>query len=290
MQTAIGASKALKDVFRETGVKVQTHLFKIDGSSFTTVERGHSMRLDFSPFSFYHQNGRPAVGNIDLELEEAFSKAEILTSGFSCFCEGQCLELFGQVKISAFKAGEPLLLGKKALVHFPIPDDFRYEHEIFAFRGQPSKIRMPQGGGALDWEQIASGKGKILKKTKGYFFEFTIDSLGWLAVGTYPFYGISKVMMSAKHQPMASPLVEAAAFLVLNNNKTVVRMFPGNNYFSAYNIPENVGAKIIIFATDRSNLYLGVRSVPNVCKSVYYVPIEMVSMVTVKHFLQHSLQ
>lgn len=290
MQTAIGASLALKDVFIETGVKVQTHLFKIDGSIFTTVEGGHSMSLDFSPFSFHHQNGQPAGGVIDLQLELATTKSEILSSGYSCLCEGQLLEMFGQFKISASKGGEQLFLGKSALVRFSIPADFSYNHEIFAFKGERNKTQTRRFGKAFDWVKTSAGKGQIQKRSGNYFFEFPMSEIEWMAVGTMPFHGHKKVMLSVKHQPMACPLIEKAAFLVLDHNKTVIKMFSGNKYFSAFNIPENFAAKLIIITTDGENLYLGSKSVSNICKSVYYVPLEIVSLVSIRHLLRYSLK
>jgi hypothetical protein len=176
------------------------------------------------------------------------------------------------------------------LVRFSIPVDFLYSHEIFAFSGERNKTQTPHFGEAFDWVKTSAGKGKVRKMSDNCFFEFPINKMDWIAVGTMPFQGNTKIMLSVKHQPMASPLIEKAAFLVLDQNKTVVRMFSGNKYFSAFNIPENIAGQLIVIATEGKNLYLGSKSISSLCKSVYYVPLKMVSTVAVRHLLQYSIK
>lgn len=281
---AIGANMALKDVFYETGEKVRTHLFKIDGCGFTTVEGGHSIRLDFSPFSFYHLNGQPAKSLIDLHLEEVNSRSALLAAEHSCFSQGQLLDLFTQFRIRAFSDGEPLLLRKGALVRVKVPKEF--DGDIFSFKGGKDDVQMLWAKEAFDWERNTSGKGTLSKTDHAQHFEFRIKNLGWWSVGTLPFEKSKKIMISARHQPLAKPLKEKAAYLILEGYNTVVKLFEGNKYFSTFNIPENIGATILMIGTDGELLYFGQKKISSVCKSIYYVPLEVMSTVALKHHLK----
>lgn len=284
--SAIGAAIALKDVFIETGEKVQTHLFKIDGNGFTTVEGGHTLRLDFSPFSFSYLNGRPVKGSIDLYVDLVLSKSAMLTSGFSSFCGGALMEMYGQFRIRAYKEGQPLLLQKNARVSWLLPEGNYQGIEIFACAGSRNKTMVFQSDQSMDWGNSPAIKGKIRGHDGRSYYEFSIRNMDYWAIASMPFADLDRVMLSVRHQPMATPLIDTAAFLVLKHHKTVVRMFSGNKYFSAFNLPENLAAKILIFGTDGEHVYFGQKDIPKTCKSKYYVPVEMVSTMALKHYLQ----
>ncbi len=281
---AIGANMALKDVFYETGEKVRTHLFKIDGCGFTTVEGGHSIRLGFSPFSFFYPDGRPAKGFIDLYLDEVNSCSAMIAADHSCFSQGRLLDLICQFRVRAFSGGQPLILGKRALVSVAIPRGV--DREIHSFFGGKDDVQMLWAKEAFDWEKNVNGKGKMRNSGEIQNFEFRIKDLGWWSVGTFPFEKANKIMMSARHQPMAKPLKEKAAYLILDNYNTIVKLFQGKKYFSTFNIPENISARILMIGTDGNFLYFGQKKISSICKSIYYVPVEVVSTVALKHYLR----
>ncbi|KAA3634094.1 MAG: hypothetical protein DWQ02_11980, partial [Bacteroidetes bacterium] len=79
------------------------------------------------------------------------------------------------------------------------------------------------------------------------------------------------------------PLIEKAAYLILDRFNTVVKLFQGNKYFSTFNIPENVKASILLIGTDGDFLYFGQKKISSICKSIYYVPVEVISTVALKH-------
>lgn len=116
--------KALpSDPFQKTIVKSQFH--KIDAKKDTVVEGSKGTILVFQKGSFLDAAGDPVEDNIDIELAEALTLADMLLSNLTTTSGDQILETGGMIYFNATSAGEQLFVNPDKPVHIEIPTKIR---------------------------------------------------------------------------------------------------------------------------------------------------------------------
>lgn len=167
------SAQALGDFFREnTNNKVQT--FTIDAENGGSITGNEGTAINFSANSFEDQSGAIVSGDIDLEVIEIFSKAEMITMNKPTMANhpsGGLAPLIsgGQFKITASQNGEELDLreGFNYYVNAPAPDGVDPNMEVFYGEDESDTVVWNQADSSLVF-----GQGN---EYMAYF-----DSLNWV--------------------------------------------------------------------------------------------------------------
>lgn len=167
------SAQALGDFFtNNTNNEVQQ--FTIDAASPVAITGSKGTVINFSSNSFETQAGAIVSGNVDIELIEIFSKADMIklnkptmanhpSGGLAPLISG------GEFKITASQNGEELSLrdGFNYFVTVPAPDGVDPNMDIFYGNGGSDTVVWNQGDSTMIWGQ-------------GNEYSAYFDSLNWV--------------------------------------------------------------------------------------------------------------
>lgn len=96
-------------------------VYTISPSADTTLFGPQGTRIFIGSETFQFSDGKPATDSITIELQEYYSKSDILLADLATVSNGQLLETAGMLHIEVSSGGKSLEIGpdKRIVVHFP---------------------------------------------------------------------------------------------------------------------------------------------------------------------------
>ncbi len=254
-----GTAKAgLNDFFEQNAVKPQ--LFYLDPSTDTTLVSANGMRLTFAALSFADQYGQIVTDEIQIELREVRSWQEMIFSNLVTGSGDRFLESAGPFHLKATKGGRRLRLNNKFTIEFPLTN-ISHNQPARLFRGSTSITRTLRGRKVFDWEEVSPRALKIKKVNGEKYYHFELASFNWWNCQYYYNKKASRAMVSVRLPFNLDRVAEKQAFLVFEDLNAVLMMYAHGNTFSAFNIPTQLKAKVILLASNEGQLYFGQESI-----------------------------
>src|ERR1700756_746614 len=141
-------------------------VFEINGNADTVLETGNGLIVAIPAGAFYNKHGEEVKDNIEIEIKEALTPADIMAAGLSTTSDGRLLETGGMFYINARQNGENLNVAKNKGLYVNVPTD-KIKKDMMLFEGQ----RLDNG--QINW-------------TKPIPFENKLSTVDILSLNFYP--------------------------------------------------------------------------------------------------------
>ncbi len=270
-----GTAKAgLNDFFAKHAVKPQH--FYLDPSCATTLVSANGMRIYFTPLSFVDQFGRVVTDEVHLKLREVRSWQELIFSNLVTGSGDRFLESAGPFQLMATCKGGRLQLKNKYTIEVPLAD-IPHNQPARLFRGSTSITRTLRGRKVFDWEEVSPKALKIKKVNGEKYYHFELASFNWWNCQYYFNKKASRAMVSVRLPINLDRVAEKRAFLVFEDLNAVVMMYANGHHFSAFNIPTQLKAKIILLACNEGQLYFGQEAIHQTENRVINMQMQLVT-------------
>ncbi|NBC06537.1 MAG: hypothetical protein GVY26_05025 [Bacteroidetes bacterium] len=234
----------------------QKQYFRVDPTRENLITGSRGTRLHIPPYALVSTTAQYAKGPVDIELVELFQPSEMILANRPSTSEDRLLEMGGQLAVFAYQQGKPLTLGRPLWVELPIWSQAHNPLAMQLFEHSKPTMRAFSAQTNSDWQPIKGVKVGLQRLNGVKYHVFSIDTLNW--------YHCSHFLPSKKRKVMVSvypvgvrALDEQLAFLAFRNRNTVARMYWSGSHFSAFNIPAQSSAEVIVLGLKQGQLFLG---------------------------------
>jgi hypothetical protein len=118
-----------------TAEKLPSQTFSINAETDTIIKGKAGTILRIYKNTFVGKDGKPAKGNIELELKEAITPGEIILAGLTTTSDGKFLETGGMIYINATAGEQPLEIANDKFIGAIIPNS-KIESGMKLFEGE----------------------------------------------------------------------------------------------------------------------------------------------------------
>lgn len=264
----------LDEFFELNGVRPQIFNFYTHKEQFIHGRLG--TRFHIPAFAFKNEKGQTIKGEVQLFIKEVFSKSEMILANKFSTTEDRLMNSNGQIFISAKLEDQLLVLDRAIQIELPLQRKLNNATVVRLFSESEATTRAFNLEHAFDWKPQNNKSISVISDIAERFFSFSIHHLGWFSCNNM-LEKKGRSMLSIKYSSNYGVLDHKAAFLVLKDWNTVVRMYPKGQGFTSFNIPKDIAAEIIILGIKQEQLFMGNLAVPNISNSIYLVPIEAVN-------------
>lgn len=202
----------VQQFFSEKAVKGQRFTANSSASINLSTPKGHKIFLN--PNSFVTLSGQPVTGNVDIEVKELTTAAEMILSDRPTVSNGRILESGGVFYIRASKSGEELKLAPGAFVKVDLPSSSGNMQGMQVFNGQVTP------DSSINWVLNTNVGNVIRTDTFGINPALFADSLQWLNVDKF----MNQPQITFTVQPGNCPDIDSTRiFLHLTGRRSIVR-------------------------------------------------------------------
>lgn len=239
----------LSEFFEEEAPEKQR--FSISPNTTQTVTGANGTKLTFYANSFVDAQGNVVTGQVDFELQEIYSKGDMIWSErMTVASNGQLLESGGEFFLSASSGGQEVFLNQDYFMEVPISNatSSPWQMELFTSTEMDST-----------WTPADSTWVGIDTSTNNYQFNF--DSLTWINCDY--FIGTANTTTGFSVAPRIASgvnLTDVRAYVVFNNINSVASFYydaATNSFACSYPLPIGESVTVVIVGMDASQLYLG---------------------------------
>lgn len=225
--------------------------FSISPNTTQTITGAEGTKLTFYANSFVDAQGNVVTGQVDFELQEIYSKADMIWSErMTVASNGQLLESGGEFLLSASSGGQEVFLNQDYFMEVPISSatSSPWQMELFTSTEMDST-----------WTPADSTWVGVDTATNNYQFNF--DSLTWINCDY--FIGTANSTTGFSVAPSISAgvnLTDVEAYVVFNNINSVASFYYNaatNSFTCPYALPIGESVTVVIVGMDASQLYLG---------------------------------
>jgi hypothetical protein len=163
------------NTFFNQNIANATQSFSINASSFQWIVGAQGTTLNIQPNSFQDYMGNPISGNINIELVEIQTKADMIWLNKTTTSNEQLLISGGEVSVKAFQNGNQLILSPGGAINISLPTNNPVNMQLFA-GNQTSN-------GDVNWGTTNTNVGvDSLGNFNFNLYNGTLgnDSLGWI--------------------------------------------------------------------------------------------------------------
>ncbi|WMX12146.1 hypothetical protein [Aureispira sp. CCB-E] len=239
----------VSDLFDNQEPKKQK--FTITPTSAQTITGEDGTKITFSANSFVDAQGNLVTGQIDFELQEIYSKGDMIWSErMTVASNGQLLESGGEFFMSATSGGQEVFLNQDYFMEVPISSATSNPSAMDLFTSTESDST---------WTPVDSSWVGIDSLNSNYQFYF--DSLTWINCDY--FVGGANMTNAFSVEPRLSAgvnLTDVTAYVVFNNLNSVASLYynPTTGTFgTSFQLPIGESVTIVIVGMDASQIYLG---------------------------------
>jgi hypothetical protein len=162
--TKIIAEVSGKNAFTTDNLELQ--LFKANANEGAVIKGKNGTRLDIPKNAFTDSEGKPATGEITIELKEALSMSDIVLGRLTTTSDGKMLSTGGMVYVNARQGDSKLSLAKSKEITITVPTK-DYKPEMLVFTGEKDE------NGSVNWTDPVD----IIEKKKNVATERVTDVL-----------------------------------------------------------------------------------------------------------------
>jgi hypothetical protein len=196
------------------GKAVKGQHFTGNSSSAINLPTPKGHKILFNPNSFVTLGGQPVTGNVDIEVRELTTAAEMILSDRPTVSNGKILESGGVFYIRATQNGQELKLAPGAFVKIDLPASSGSMQGMQVFNGQVTPDN------SINWELNTNVGNVIRTDTFGINPALFADSLQWLNVDKF----INQPQITYTVQPGNCPDIDSTRiFLHLTGRRSIVR-------------------------------------------------------------------
>lgn len=102
---------------------IPTQVVSIDNQVENIIKGDKGIRIRFAKNCFIDTNGKPVIGEVDIELKEIFDPIEMVMANMTTTFEGRALETGGMIYLNATAKGEQLSVSRAGAILVSIPSD-----------------------------------------------------------------------------------------------------------------------------------------------------------------------
>jgi len=234
----------------------QKQYFRIDPTRENLITGNRGTRLHIPPFALVSSTAQYAKGPVDIELVELFQASEMILANRPSTSEDRLLELGGQFALFAYEQGKPLTLARPVWVEMPVWGQPHNPLAMRLFEHSRPTMRTFSAQTNFDWRLLKGAKVSLQRYAGVKYHAFSVDAFNW--------YHCSYFLPSKKRKVMISvypvgvrALDEQLAFLAFQNMNAVARMHWSGSHFSAFNIPAQSSAEVVVLGLKQGQLFLG---------------------------------
>ena len=226
--------------------------FNGDAASTITFSSSNDFRYSFQPNSFRNSKGNLVTGNVDIEVIEIASKADMIYSGIMTVSNNQLLESGGMFKITATQGNEELIVTQPYLVSMPTDE---FDDQMMVFRGE--ETQNTEGGSAVNWvlaDSTAVFPDSSQQDTSDRYY-FYVNFTSWCNLDK--FWNATSGAQVRLKVPTECLGYETNVYMIMEDN-TVTRLFldqtNGEYNSSNYILPIGWDIQLLVVSTKDDKL------------------------------------
>lgn len=202
----------VQQFFSDKAVKGQR--FTANSASVINLSTLKGHKVFFNPNSFVTLSGQPVTGNVDIEVKELTTAAEMILSDRPTVSNGRILESGGEFHIRATSNGRELRLAPGAFVKIDLPASSGNMQGMQVFNGQVTP------DSSINWVLNTNGNNVVRADTFGINPALFADSLQWLNVDKF----MNQPQIRFTVQPGNCPDIDSTrTFIHLTGRRSIVR-------------------------------------------------------------------
>ncbi|MDX2070713.1 MAG: hypothetical protein SFV55_19955 [Haliscomenobacter sp.] len=227
----------------------------IDPTRFNQISGENGLRISILPGSFCDTQGRIITERVELELVEIVHKAGMLLAAMPSTSRDGVFESAGMFSLQAKKGEQHLKLIKPLQITWPIYNLNAKPASLQIVTLSMASTRSFSAAAELDWIPFFNKPTPVLKQQGQRWLKFELTQLGWFSAHLPLSREGLKSMLSIRYQDQ--DFEHKQAFLVFRNHQSVVKLFPYDQKFCAFNIPRRAPACVVMLACKSERYFLG---------------------------------
>jgi hypothetical protein len=227
----------------------------IDPTRFNQLSGENGLRINISPGSFSDGHGRIITERIELELVEIVHKAGMVLAAMPSTSRDGVFESAGMISLQAKKGELPLHLVKPMQIAWPILNLHAKPTSLQIVTLSMASTRSFSATAEQDWVPFFAKPTPVLKLHGQRWLKFELTQLGWFSAHLPLAKEGLKSMLSIRYQDL--DFEHKQAFLIFRNHQSVVKLFPYDQKFCAFNIPRRAAACVLMLAYQKERFLLG---------------------------------
>lgn len=173
---------ALNSLFAQQAPPIQQ--FTIDAANGGTIYGARGARIYFSPNAFVYQNNMAVSGNVEIRLQEVYTKKDIIFSGGYTTSNGLPLVSGGEINVTAWQGSQELKLAVPAYATIPTPlNPQPMEKFVAADITNTRDFTEDDSSNVIIFPDTTQNPGP--GPSSGYSYGFGLDSLDWTNCDQY---------------------------------------------------------------------------------------------------------
>lgn len=202
----------VQQFFSDKAVKGQR--FTANSASVINLSTLKGHKVFFNPNSFVTLSGQPVTGNVDIEVKELTTPAEMILSDRPTVSNGRILESGGEFHIRATSNGQELRLAPGAFVRIDLPASSGNMQGMQVFNGRVTP------DSSINWVLNTNGNNVVRADTFGINPALFADSLQWLNVDKF----MNQPQITFTVKPGNCPDIDSTrTFIHLTGRRSIVR-------------------------------------------------------------------
>lgn len=227
----------------------------IDPTRFNQLGGENGLRVSILPGSFCDNNGRIVTERVELELVEIVNKAGMLLAARPTTSRDGVFESAGMFSLAAKSGEEGLHLVKPLRLEWPVNLLHSRPTSLQMVTLASASTRSFSASAEQDWLPFFDKPTPVIKLQGQRWLKFEIQHLGWFSAHQPLAKEGLKSMLSIKYNDQE--FEHQQAFLVFRNHQSVVKLFPYDHKFCAFNIPRRAPACVVMLACKQGHYFLG---------------------------------
>lgn len=262
----------LADFFHSQRAPLQSFVVNNQESVTITGEQGTTLSL--APNSLLDLDNQVVKGDINIQLREVRTKADMIFSNLPSTSEDRLLETGGAFYLDIHQGYLPLRLQHPLSVSLPLSPAIANTVALRLHHGVQSAVSLQQAT-QIDWQPVVNNTPSLQRKTGIKAIEVQLLELHWSSLAYLFRSGKSqRSILHVRPQLTTGALEEIQAYVVYQEINCVAKLHPHRDVFSLYNLPKQQPFTIIIIGRSQLQFYYGQLDVTSVHNKTYDVPLK----------------
>lgn len=248
--------------------------FVINNQTATTITGEQGTTISLQSNSLLDIDNQSVRGDINIQLREVRSKADMVFSDLPSTSEDRLLETGGAFYLDIHQSYLPLRLQYPLSVSIPLSPTISNPVALKLYQGVQI-IGTSNIMTNIDWKMVSKEHLSLENYSGLNVIRTQLHELHWNNIA-YSYKGSksNRSMLRVQPQLGGDSLQEIKAFLVFKNINSVARLYAHRGYFSLYNVPQNQAFTVIMIGKSKRRFYYGQISISELVNQVYAIPLQ----------------
>lgn len=249
-QTSTSDQEGVIELLQTKAPEAQT--FKKNADNVMEFSTQGGLQFTFYQYSLYDKDGNPATGDIDIEVTEYLSNADMILGGITTGSDDRLLKSGGMFNIQISQNGSPLKLRGQYKVN--IPTSGGVDPDMRIFRGE--ETINANGDREVNWLESNDSSWVTDDSLKRETYELFINFLNWCNLDK--FYGNTNGAQVRVKIPEGYTNRNTTAFMIFSERSVVYLISDKDKEeFNSYKYNLPIGWKIKILVITNKDDKLG---------------------------------